>query len=470
MDNDRAVNDNSPATGINLVGTYTFPVGVTNIQYYIEDAAGNSASCSFSVTVTDNQNPVISCPGDIAVNNDTDQCSAEIVVPAPVTSDNCGVVLQTWTMTGAVNDNSPATGINLVGTYTFPVGVTNIQYYIEDAAGNSASCSFSVTVTDNQNPVISCPGDIAVNNDTDQCSAEIVVPAPVTSDNCGVVLQTWTMTGAVNDNSPATGINLVGTYTFPVGVTNIQYYIEDAAGNSASCSFSVTVTDNQNPVISCPGDIAVNNDTDQCSAEIVVPAPVTSDNCGVVLQTWTMTGAVNDNSPATGINLVGTYTFPVGVTNIQYYIEDAAGNSASCSFSVTVTDNQNPVISCPGDIAVNNDTDQCSAEIVVPAPVTSDNCGVVLQTWTMTGAVNDNSPATGINLVGTYTFPVGVTNIQYYIEDAAGNSASCSFSVTVTDNQNPVISCPGDIAVNNDTDQCSAEIVVPAPLLLITAV
>jgi hypothetical protein len=73
----------------------------------------------------------------------------------------------------------------------------------------------------------------------------------------------------------------------------------------------------------------------------------------------------------------------------------------------------------------------------------------------MTGAVNDNSPATGINLVGTYTFPVGVTNIQYYIEDAAGNSASCSFSVTVTDNQNPVISCPGDIAVNNDTDQCS---------------
>jgi hypothetical protein len=58
----------------------------------------------------------------------------------------------------------------------------------------------------------------------------------------------------------------------------------------------------------------------------------------------------------------------------------------------------------------------------------------------MTGATTGSSPATGINSVGTQTFNLGVTTVTYTARDAAGNSTSCSFTVTITDAQLPVIS------------------------------
>ena len=67
--------------------------------------------------------------------------------------------------------------------------------------------------------------------------------------------------------------------------------------------------------------------------------------------------------------------------------------------------------------------------MVTANPVTNDNCGVTKLTWTMTGATVAASPAAGINNVGTYTFNTGVTTITYTVYDAAGNSATTSYTV-----------------------------------------
>ena len=454
----------SPGTGINDVSGQTFNVGVTTVTYYIEDAAGNSAQCTFDVTVTDNENPTITCPGDVGVNNDAGNCSAVVAIAAPTTGDNCGVTLQTWSMAGATGLSSPGTGINDVSGQTFNVGVTTVTYYIEDAAGNSAQCTFDVTVTDNESPTITCPGDVGVNNDAGNCSAVVAIAAPTTGDNCGVTLQTWSMAGATGLSSPGTGINDVSGQTFNVGVTTVTYYIEDAAGNSAQCTFDVTVTDNENPTITCPGDVGVNNDAGNCSAVVAIAAPTTGDNCGVTLQTWSMAGATGLSSPGTGINDISGQTFNVGVTTVTYYIEDAAGNSAQCTFDVTVTDNENPTITCPGDVGVNNDAGNCSAVVAIAAPTTGDNCGVTLQTWSMAGATGLSSPGTGINDISGQTFNVGVTTVTYYIEDAAGNSAQCTFDVTVTDNENPTITCATDQIQTADAGVCAAAVTVVAPV------
>ena len=53
----------------------------------------------------------------------------------------------------------------------------------------------------------------------------------------------------------------------------------------------------------------------------------------------------------------------------------AAGNTATCSFVVTVLDAQAPVIACPSDVTTTNDLNQCSA-VVTYAVSGSDNCGV----------------------------------------------------------------------------------------------
>src|SRR4029077_15276530 len=107
-------------------------------------------------------------------------------------------------------------------------------------------------------------------------------------------------------------------------------------------------------------------------------------------------------------------------------------NQSSCSFTVTVTDNQNPVITCPSNLVLTADAGRCSRSNVTFAVSATDNCNV-------TNLVS--SPPTGS------TFPVGTTTVTNTATDASGNTSSCTFTVTVTDNQNPVTTCPGNLVL-----------------------
>src|SRR5208337_3939645 len=185
--------------------------------------------------------------------------------------------------------------------------------------------------------------------------------------------------------------NNVGTYTFNTGVTTVTYTVYDAAGNSATCNYTVTITDTQNPTITCPGNYNQNDDPGVCNASVVTASPVTADNCSVTKLTWSMAGATVANSPAVGINNVGTYTFNTGVTTVTYTVYDAAGNSATCNYTVTITDTQNPTITCPGNYNQNDDPGVCNASVVTAGPVTADNCLVTKLTWSMAGATVANS-------------------------------------------------------------------------------
>ena len=154
-----------------------------------------------------------------------------------------------------------------------------------------------------------------------------------------------------------------------------------------------------------------------CIRDRTYTAPIASDNCGV--STFTSTHNSGD-------------TFAVGTTTVTYTATDAAGNTISASFDVIITDNQAPAIAdMPADITVSNDAGQCGAAVTWMAPSASDNCGVTSFTST------DNSGD---------TFPVGTTMVTYTAVDAAGNTTTASFTITVTDSEAPAIaSTPEDI-------------------------
>ncbi|MFC4721878.1 HYR domain-containing protein, partial [Geojedonia litorea] len=376
----------SPASGS------FFAVGTTTVTVTATDAAGNTNVCNFDVTVNDTEDPVVSCPSDITVNNDAGQCGA-IVNFTPTATDNCSVVSIV---------SSPASGS------FFAVGTTQVTVTATDAAGNTNVCNFDVTVNDTEDPVVSCPSDIIVSNEAGQCGA-IVNFTPTATDNCSVVSIV---------SSPASGS------FFAVGTTTVTVTATDAAGNTDVCNFDVTVNDTEDPVVSCPSDITVNNDAGQCGA-IVNFTPTATDNCSVVSIV---------SSPASGS------FFAVGTTQVTVTATDAAGNTDVCNFDVTVNDTEDPVVSCPSDITVNNDAGQCGA-IVNFTPTATDNCSVVSIV---------SSPASGS------FFAVGTTQVTVTATDAAGNTDVCNFDVTVNDTEDPVVSCPSDITVNNDAGQCGA--------------
>jgi hypothetical protein len=104
------------ANYIDEMASRNFGVGTTTVSYYVVDVNGNDVSCSFTVTVTDDEDPTfVNCPEDLTVNSDPDLCGANVIWSVPVAEDNCGV--QSVTQTAG-----PAPGTFL------PVGTTTIEY------------------------------------------------------------------------------------------------------------------------------------------------------------------------------------------------------------------------------------------------------------------------------------------------------------------------------------------------------
>ncbi|RIA09324.1 HYR domain-containing protein [Flavobacteriaceae bacterium MAR_2010_72] len=386
----------------------TFPVGTTTVTYTAQDAAGNSVQCSFDVTITDDDAPVISgCPSNISQGTDASGCNAVVTWTAPTAADNCAV-------TSFTSTHNPGA--------TFPVGTTTVTYTAQDAAGNSVQCSFDVTITDDDAPVISgCPSNISQGTDASGCNAVVTWTTPTAADNCAV-------TSFTSTHNPGA--------TFPVGTTTVTYTAQDAAGNSVQCSFDVTITDDDAPVISgCPSNISQGTDASGCNAVVTWTAPTAADNCAV-------TSFTSTHNPGA--------TFPVGTTTVTYTAQDAAGNSVQCSFDVTITDDDAPVISgCPSNISQGTDASGCNAVVTWTAPTAADNCAV-------TSFTSTHNPGA--------TFPVGTTTVTYTAQDAAGNSVQCSFDVTITDDDAPVISgCPSNISQGTDASGCNAVVTWTTP-------
>ncbi len=232
------------------------------------------------------------------------------------------------------------------------------------------------------------------------------------------------MTGATTGSSPSTGFNYVGNRNFNVGLTTITYTVKDAAGRSASSSFAVTVTDNERPSLSCPASIVQTSANGSCGRSIAVPAPGYSDNCSVKKLTWYMTGATSANSGQNGVNLVGTRTFNVGVTTVTYSIWDAANNTRSCTFTVTVTDAQAPVVNCPASRTLCK---KANNTYTIPSVSVSDNCGITSTNYSITGATTRSG--SGVNVSGTYN--LGVSTIKWTVTDFNGNVSTCTTTVTI---------------------------------------
>ena len=386
-----------------------FPVGVTAVSYTATDNNGNTATCSFSVTVVDSENPTIVCPSNVSVNVDAATCGAVVTYTLPTTSDNCS--------TGIV----PSLQVGLPSGGTFPRGTTLVTYRATDNAGNFSSCSFNVTVVDNEPPAITCPAAVNANVGPNSCQAFVTYALPTVTDNCATGLSPVLVSGMTSGSA------------FPLGTTNLVYQANDGFGNSSSCSFTVTVTDNILPIMfGCPIDITVNVTPGTCGRVVSFAHPTATDNC------------IGSITPTLISGFVSGSTFPLGATTVTFQATDAASNAASCSFEVSVIDNENPVISCPANVSVPIIAGTCGATVTYSLPTATDNC------VTLVGPTLTAGQASGT------IFPEGPTIVSYTVADGSGNTDACSFTVTVVDNEAPVLTCPADFVVSNDPGLCGA--------------
>ncbi len=410
--------DNCTAT--NLTSTHnpgaTFSVGITSVTYTATDAYDNENFCQFLVDVRqiapggncndDSKGPTFTnCPPNQNVQATSNMTPVTWLAPTP--NDNCKPIAM-------VASHVPGQG--------FPIGATTVVYTATDGKNNSSSCSFTVTVTaenrclnDTQNPVItSCPANIFVSLNSAINGAVAIWNQPKVSDNCGVV---------------SFSSNYASGSIFPAGSTTVTYTAKDAANNTSTCNFTVTVGSDP-----CPGDISAPV-ISGCPADINILTTGTSSTA-----TWTAPSATDSCTPITvNNNYSPGAAFPTGATQVRYQFSDKKGNTSECTFKVTVQnacsiDNVAPVISgCPSDITISGGA-QGSGTATWTPPTAADNCGLaVFTSQYLPGA----------------TFPEGVTQVVYTAIDLRGNLSSCGFNVSVvgapdcTNNSSPI---------NNTTD------------------
>ncbi|MGF1584718.1 MAG: DUF2341 domain-containing protein, partial [Bacteroidales bacterium] len=240
------------------------------------------------------------------------------------------------------------------------------------------------------------------------------------------------------------------------GSTNTNPSVRITKTNAQGCSVTntlpVAVEDTEVPIIDCPvGDQTFNTDPGTCYYTHSGTAwnASATDNCSAPSIGFVLTGATE----LTGTSLDGV-VFLQGSTLVTWTATDGAGNTASCFYTVTVTDNQDPTVTAAADVVSTTSADgtgDCTVVLAITDATFGDNCSSNLS-WEMTGAVLAN----GTGQVGTYTFPIGVTTITYTNTDGAGLTATDAMTVTVTDDENPVITCTvTDLTVDADNGVCT---------------
>ena len=401
-------------------GTYTVTITDANACTSVQTVTVNSFNCNLSTAITSTN---ITCNGanngsaSVTVSGATNPITylwsngattASISSLAPgvytvqiLDANGCPATVNTTLTeppvlaTNATATNETAAGANNGSATAAPNGGIAPYTYLWSNTANTATISnlapgsYTVTVTDD----LGCTAVQTVAVSAFNCVISANITAAQVSCNGGADGQaTVTLTGGTlpfvyiwsNGATTATANNLpAGTYT--VTVTD-----------AASCVVIQSVTILQPTAISVSAQIQ----------DVVCLEDLTGS---VVIQ-------VNGGSFPYQYTLPGNQGTNLGVGNYAITITDANGCNTLFNFQIKATDNVPPTITCPNNITL------CGADIVnYPLPVVTDNCNLTNAEAFLVSGQASGTP-----------FDDGVTTQVYRATDALGNTATCSFSVTIS--------------------------------------
>jgi gliding motility-associated-like protein len=375
----------------NFMPGFAFPLGTTEVIYRALDASGNARNCTFKVTVLDSL-PLafVNCPANITLEANNN-CEATATWTPPTIQGAC---------------TSAQVTSNFMPGATFPLGTTRVIYIATSSTGSADTCSFEVVVVDRTPPTLICPENIVIGTQTANCDAPITWNPPVIIDNCDI--DTIFSNFRPGDN-------------FSTGTTEVIYTAIDQSGNVGTCTFTITIEQQETTVMNCPMDITLNADEGACGRRV----------------NWTPPAFEN---PCSEFTVESNFTpgdfFPVGMTEVIYRVTDKRGNVTICRFNVNILDTQRPTFTnCPTSVVLSA-TNGCTAVHTWRSPTVRDNCEVTRLDSTHTSGM---------------VFPVGETVVRYTATDASGNVQICEFTIRVNDSAPPVFTnCPDTIKVRID--------------------
>jgi hypothetical protein len=355
--------------------------GIYTLTYTSSDGRGNSSSATRAVTVVDTTPPAITLLGS---NPLILEAATPYVEPGATVSDNAA---------GAVN--------LLINAAVVPAvpGNYSATYTATDVKGNIGTATRVIHVVDTTAPAV---GGVfsplaLLTGEGGTAPLPDYLPQAVSTDAIGVV--------HVSQDPPAGSARAAG-------LTRVTIRSTDAAGNTGTTQFDVAVSDGTKPGVDPPATgfdpltLAVGLDGTATLPNYLTQA-VTRDNLAVTALTQT---------PPAGAALTP------GVTELAITAADAAGNSQTFTFNVSVIDPIAPTISAPEDG-------------FTPLSVAAvSNGSAILPDYTAQAVVSDNVAVISV----TQEPPPGSAQAfgQQFVtltaRDAAGNTDELNFGVFIS--------------------------------------
>jgi hypothetical protein len=431
--------DNCTVASVTNNAAEPFSQGSTTVTWTVTDGAGNTNTATQTVTVTDTEKPLITAPADVNVIQPADQCGVSAPnLGNPVILDNCTIA--------SVTNDAPV---------SFSPGQTIVTWKVTDVSGNSATGTQKVTVIDNQYPTIDVPPAVIIHTDPGKNTATGVnLGIPHAADSCPVV---------VSNNA---------VEPFALGENSVIWKVADSYGNTTTGIQKVTVIDVDKPLISECSNKTANTDTGQ-NTYLYKGGNwnnIATDNDGMPAVSYSLNGATSG-----GGSTFNNVKLNIGVTSISVTAVDHSGNTNTCTFDVTVIDNEKPVlVNCPdNDVKLITDFGNSTYKIAgkIMDMLANDNDNVQSLTYTLNGATSGQ----GTSLDGVI-LNAGETNVTWTATDPSGNISSCNFKITVLDSNLPPVATGDNFTVkegvellesvrNNDHD-----LIVPNEMLKVSLV
>lgn len=393
-----------------------FPVGNSSVKFKAVSSRGDIAMSSFRITIQDQEAPQVNCPADIQVQAAPGQNSTPVTYPPATATDNCGQVAAL--LSGGLPSGS-----------SFPAGPTQILFTATDASGNQGQCTFTITVQTSAKPEIltlTCPPDVVTATDARRCDAVVKYAAPQLNGPRNAQLEMVS--------------GLKSGQKFPSGETQMVFSATSPDGQKANCSFSVKVEDREAPLVNCPKDIEMETENGLQASPVDYAATTATDNCGPI-------------TPQRTSGLASGAAFPLGTSKVVYAATDAAGNKGECTFTVTLKARQKQeslTMTCPDNLVLPTDPGRCDRVVDYPEPDLRAPSGTSLARIT--------------GLPSGVAFPGGITNLQFLATTPDGKTVECAFTITIRDQEPPLVTCPEDQVVTARSEENEAVVNYPQAL------
>ncbi|MBK6378333.1 MAG: T9SS type A sorting domain-containing protein [Chitinophagaceae bacterium] len=406
-----------------------------------------------------------------------------ITIPLMLVSNDYGNTLKAELLAGPVNVSLSAPTViaedacsfaSITHQQTFTPGSCPSSYTLvntwtaTDQCGNATTKSQTITVSDTTAPTLTVPANItlqctdplpfeplhinnSVNNQPGTYNVGTAIfGAPLTStpltanaemvldnagnpyDACETITNNLTGKIAVIERSgcnPPSGYFVNKAYKAQQAGAVGVIFINNIAGDYV---FTMGLPAGPNPTITIPLMLVSNVYGNTLKAAILAgsvnvslsaPTVIANDVCSFTSITNTTT--TTPGSCPSNYTIVKTWT-----------ATDQCGNSTSASQTITVADNTAPVVTCKANQTRLTNNGYCTYTAVgteFNVSSATDNCpAAVGLSYTLSGATSGS----GINTLSGTAFNTGITTVTWKATDGCGNFATCSFNITINDDQN----------------------------------